>query len=39
MEYDQKTSFIVDLNGNLTELERTKRQKDILEALDKISRW
>jgi hypothetical protein len=39
MEYDQKTSFIVDQNGNLTELERTKKQKDILEALDKISWW
>jgi len=28
-----------DQNGNLTELERTKKQKDILEALDKISWW
>jgi len=35
----EKLHVVEDQNGNLTELERTKKQKDILEALDKISWW
>ncbi len=35
----EKFHVIEDQNGNLTELERTKKQKDILEALDKVSWW
>ena len=35
----EKFHVIEDQNGNLTELERTKKQKDILEALDKASWW
>jgi len=35
----EKLHVMEDQNGNLTELERTKKQKDILEALDKISWW
>ena len=26
-------------SGNMTELERTKKQKDILDALKKVSWW
>jgi transposase len=35
----EKLHVIEDQNGNLTELERTKKQKDIIDALDKISWW
>ena len=35
----EKLHVIEDQNSNLTELERTKKQKDILGALDKISWW
>ncbi len=35
----EKLQMIEDQNGKLTEVERTKKQKDILEALDKISWW
>ena len=35
----EKFHVIEDQNGNLTELERTKKQKDIIDALDKISWW
>ena len=33
----EKLHVIEDQNGNLTELERTKKQKDIIDALDKVS--
>jgi len=32
----EKLHVIEDRNENLVELERTKKQKDIIEALDKI---
>ncbi|MGP6206763.1 IS1634 family transposase, partial [Cuniculiplasma sp. SKW3] len=35
----EKLHVIEDQSGNLVELERTRKQKDILEALDKISWW
>ena len=35
----EKLHVIEDQKGNLTELERTKKQKEILEALDKVSWW
>ncbi len=35
----EKIHMMEDLNGNLKELERTKRQKDILKALEGISWW
>ncbi|MDA8142831.1 MAG: hypothetical protein M0T81_02470 [Thermoplasmatales archaeon] len=35
----EKLHVMEDQNGNLKELERTKRQKDILEALEGISWW
>ena len=35
----EKLHVIEDQNGNLTELERTKKQKDITDAPDKISWW
>ena len=35
----EKFHVMEDQNGNLKELERTKRQKDILEALEGISWW
>ena len=35
----EKLHVIEDQDGNLVELERTKKQRDILEALDKISWW
>ena len=34
-----KLHVIEDQNCNLMELERTKKRKDILDALDKISWW
>jgi hypothetical protein len=33
----EKLQMIEDQNGNLRELERTRKQKDILEALENIS--
>ncbi len=35
----EKLHMIEDQNGKYMEVERTKKQKDILEALDKISWW
>ena len=35
----EKLHMIVDQSGSLRELERTKKQKDILEALSSISWW
>lgn len=35
----EKLHVIEDQNGNLTELERTRKQKDIIDALDMISWW
>ena len=35
----EKLHVIEDQSGNLVDLERTRKQKDILEALDKISWW
>ena len=35
----EKLHAIEDQNGNLAELERTRKQKENLEALDKISWW
>ncbi len=35
----EKLHMMEDQNGNMKELERTRKQKDILEALEKISWW
>ena len=35
--FEKQITPIEDANGNLKELDRTRRQKDILEALDKKS--
>ncbi len=35
----EKLYMIEDQNGEFRELERTRKQKDILEALDSISWW
>ena len=35
----EKLHVVVDASGNITELERTRKQKDILEALEKVSWW
>jgi hypothetical protein len=35
----EKPHVVEDTSGNITELERTRKQKDILEALEKISWW
>ena len=35
----EKIHMMEDQEGTLRELERTKRQKDILEALEGISWW
>ncbi len=35
----EKLHVMEDQNGNLRELERTRKQKDILEALEGISWW
>ncbi len=35
----EKLHMIEDQNGKLIKVERTKKQKDILEAPDKISWW
>ena len=35
----EKLHVVEDASGNINELERTRKQKDILEALEKISWW
>ena len=35
----EKLHVVEDASGNITELERTRRQKDILDALEKVSWW
>ena len=35
----EKLHVVEDANGNISELERTRKQKDILEALEKVSWW
>ena len=35
----EKIHMLEDQEGNLSEPERTKRQRDILEALEGISWW
>ncbi len=35
----EKLHVVEDASGNITELERTRKQKDILEALEKVSWW
>ncbi len=35
----KKLHVIEDASGSITELERTRKQKDILEALEKVSWW
>ena len=35
----EKLHVVEDASGSITELERTRKQKDILEALEKVSWW
>ena len=35
----EKLDGVEDANGGLSELERTRKQKDILDALEKVSWW
>jgi transposase len=35
----EKLHVVEDANGGLSELERTRKQKDILDALEKVSWW
>ena len=35
----EKLHVVEDTSGRITELERTRKQKDILDALEKISWW
>ena len=35
----EKLHVVEDENGSMSELERTRKQKDILEALEKVSWW
>ena len=35
----EKMHVVEDDRGNITELERTRKQKDILDALEKVSWW
>ena len=35
----EKLHVVEDASGSITELERTRKQKDILDALEKISWW
>ena len=35
----EKLHVIENDSGNISELERTRKQKDILEALEKVSWW
>ena len=35
----EKLHVVEDANGGLSELERTRKQKDMLDALEKVSWW
>jgi transposase len=35
----EKLHVVEDANGSMSELERTRKQKDILDALEKVSWW
>ena len=35
----EKPHVVEDTSGSITELERTRKQKDILEELEKVSWW
>ena len=35
----EKLHVVEDAGGSITELERTRKQKDILDALEKVSWW
>ena len=35
----EKLHVVEDVSSKLTELERTRKQKDILEALERVSWW
>ena len=35
----EKLHVVEDANGSMIELERTRKQKDILDALEKVSWW
>jgi hypothetical protein len=35
----EKLHVVEDANGSMRELERTRKQKDILDALEKVSWW
>ena len=35
----EKLHVVEDASGSITELERTRKQKDILDALEKVSWW
>ena len=35
----EKLHVVEDASGSIAELERTRKQKDILDALEKVSWW
>ena len=35
----EKLHVVEDVSSKITELERTRKQKDILEALERVSWW
>ncbi len=35
----EKLQVVEDANGNIRDLEKTRKYKDILEALEKVSWW
>ena len=35
----EKLHVVEDASGNITELERTRMQKDIIDALEKVLWW
>jgi hypothetical protein len=35
----EKLHVVGDTNSSMSELERTRKQKDILDALEKVSWW
>jgi transposase len=35
----EKLHVVEDVSSRITELERTRKQKDILEALERVSWW
>ena len=35
----EKLDVVEDVSSKITELERTRKQKDILEALEEVSWW